>query len=62
VNGRKLEFVFLFIVEDEAVFLDEADHRGLPPRALNKGDETVKHPVLQGQWYRALTLSPSKEI
>lgn len=59
VNGCKIEFVFLFVVENEAMFLDKAYDRCLPSRALDESDQTVKNPVLIRLVVYKLTFSPS---
>ena len=46
MNRRELELVFVIVVENEAVLLDEADHRGLPAGTLDEGDQRVENPVL----------------
>ena len=59
VNGCKIEFVFLFVVENEAMFFDKAYDRCLPARALDESDQTVKNPVLIRLVVYKLTFSPS---
>jgi hypothetical protein len=47
MNMRKIEFVFLFVVEYETMLLNEANDRCLPTRALDKSDQAVENPVLE---------------
>ena len=46
VDSGVLELVLLFVIEDEAVLLDEAHDGRLPSWALQKSDETVENPIL----------------
>lgn len=49
VNRGVLEFVLLFIVKDETVFLDERDHRSLPSWTFEESYKAVEEPVLLSQ-------------
>jgi hypothetical protein len=62
MNIRKIEFVFLFVVEYEAMLLNEADDRRLPARALDKSDQTIENPVLKILVVYRLTFSPSEKL
>ena len=62
MNIRKIEFVFLFVVKYEAMFLNKADYRCLPTRALDKSDQTVENPVLKRLVVYRLTFSPSEKL
>jgi hypothetical protein len=41
-----LEFVLILIVKDDAVLLNKAHYRGLPPGALQEIDNDIEEPVL----------------
>ena len=56
VNGGVLEFVFLLVVEDEAVLFDVAHHGRLPAGALQERDQAVENPVLKSISNTKLTM------
>ena len=47
MDGCVLEFVLLFVIEDEAVLFDEADDGRLPSWTLQECNQAVENPVLQ---------------
>ena len=46
MNCCILEFVFLFVIENKAVFLDIADNWCLPSRALQESNKAIEDPIL----------------
>ena len=46
VDFGELQFVFIFIVKDSAVFVDEAHDRGLPAWRSQETNDHVEEPVL----------------
>ena len=49
VNRGKLKFVFLFIVKNEALLLNEANDGCFPSRAFKECYQAVKNPVLENK-------------
>ena len=56
MNGGVLEFVFLLVVEDEAVLFDVAHHGRLPAGTLQERDQAVENPVLKSISNTKLTM------
>ena len=46
MNRCILEFVFLFVIENKAVFLDIADNWCLPSGALQECNKAIEDPIL----------------
>ena len=49
MNLGVFELVFLFIVENEAVFVEEAHDRSLPARAAEEVYDYIEEPVLESE-------------
>ena len=56
MNRCILEFVFLFVIENKAVFLDIADNWCLPSGAFQECNKAIEDPIL----YRAEQLKSIK--
>ena len=46
MNGGVFKSIFLFIVEYEAIFIEKAHNRGLPPWASQEVNYNIKEPIL----------------
>ena len=51
MRGGVLELVFLFVVENDAVFFDKTDYWRLPAGTFQEGNQAIEDPILSAQSY-----------